>query len=267
MKSTSGVSLADVQDIYSGAVGDLWELVMGQQIHIGGFKSSMDLAEKAKLGPGMTGIDLCCCTGAGMRFLLRFRNVDSMTGVDATPKVLERGAKRCAEEDLTDRVQFVESDVCRTGIPSASADFVWGEDAWCYVQDKTALVTEAVRLVKPGGVVAFTDWIEGINPMSRDEADRFMQFMKFPNIQDSAGYTALLQQSGCEVLIAEDTGRFAPAVDLYINMLENQHTYDAMRLINFDMELMQVLAGEMAFTQALAREGKIIQGLFVAKKL
>jgi hypothetical protein len=47
MESKSGIGLKDVQGVYGGPEGDLWELVMGQQIHIGGFKSSMDLAEKA----------------------------------------------------------------------------------------------------------------------------------------------------------------------------------------------------------------------------
>jgi ubiquinone/menaquinone biosynthesis C-methylase UbiE len=89
MKDIAGVGLDDVQGIYSGPVGDLWELIMGQQIHIGGFKSSMDLAERAGIKPGSNGIDLCCCNGAGMRFLVRFRNVASMTGVDATEKVVE----------------------------------------------------------------------------------------------------------------------------------------------------------------------------------
>ena len=47
MKSIAGVGLADVNAVYDGPEGDLWELFMGQQIHIGGFKSSMELAEHA----------------------------------------------------------------------------------------------------------------------------------------------------------------------------------------------------------------------------
>ena len=55
MKSTANIGLGDVQAVYSGPEGQLWELVMGQQIHIGGFRSSMELAEKAGIGPGMSG--------------------------------------------------------------------------------------------------------------------------------------------------------------------------------------------------------------------
>ncbi len=67
---------------------------MGEQIHIGGFASSMALAKKAGIAEGMIGIDLCCCNGGGIRFLLRFINVLTMQGVDATETVLERGRHR-----------------------------------------------------------------------------------------------------------------------------------------------------------------------------
>jgi SAM-dependent methyltransferase len=266
MKSATSIGLKDVQAVYSGAEGQLWELVMGQQIHVGGFQSSMDLAEKAGIGPGMTGVDLCCCNGAGMRFLVRFRNVDRMHGVDATETVIERGRRRCETEGLADRITFTLADVCKTGLPSQSADFIWGEDAWCYVVDKNALVTEATRLLKPRGTIAMTDWIEGPAGLSAAEAERFLRFMKFPNVQDRDGYVELLRASGCEVLAAEDTGRFAPYVDLYLNMLNMQLTYDALRIIGFDAALMGAMAAEMQFMQQLAQAGKIAQGLFVARK-
>ena len=73
MKSVSGIGLKDVQAVYSGPEGRLWELIMGEQIHIGGLTSSMDLAEQAGIDAGTQGIDLCCCSGAGMRFLVRPR--------------------------------------------------------------------------------------------------------------------------------------------------------------------------------------------------
>ena len=91
MKTIANVGLKDVQAVYSGPEGELWELVMGQQIHLGGLQSSLELAEKAGIRPGTSGVDLCCCTGAGMRFLVRFRNVARMQGVDATEAMVRRG--------------------------------------------------------------------------------------------------------------------------------------------------------------------------------
>jgi SAM-dependent methyltransferase len=266
MKSISEIGLKDVQAVYGGPEGDLWELVMGEQIHVGGFQSSMDLAERAGIAAGMRGVDLCCCNGAGMRFLVRFRNVDSMQGVDATAKVLARGQQRCREEGLDNRITFVPGDVCQSGLASGSADFVWGEDAWCYVVDKAALIAEAARLVRAGGLIAFTDWVEGPVAMTEAEAARLLRFMKFPNIQDLAGYHELLTANHCQVLIAQDTGRFASYIDLYLDMLNKQLTYDALKIIGFDLPMMQGLGGEMQFMQQLIHAGKLIQGICVARK-
>ena len=201
-----------------------------------------------------------------MRFLVRFRNVDSMHGVDATETVVQRGRERCAEEGLSDRITFTLGDVCDSGLAADSADFVWGEDAWCYVAGKERLIAEAARIVRPGGTIAFTDWVEGPAGLSDAEADRFLRFMKFPNIQDMDGYCSLLSAQGCEVTIAEDTGRFPSHVDLYLNMLNMQLTYDALRIIGFDVALMQSLGGEMSFMRELAHAGKIAQAIFVAQK-
>ncbi len=266
MKAAKGIGLADVQAVYGGPEGDLWELVMGEQIHIGGFVSSMDLAQKAGIGRGTKGVDFCCCNGAGMRFLVRMREVASMIGVDATRRVVQRGQQRCQEAGLADRIAFRLADVCDSGLEDESADFVWGEDAWCYVVDKPKLISEAARVVRPGGTIAFTDWIEGRSRLSDAEAQRFLKFMKFPSVQDLEGYPALLAASGCEVLLAEDTGRFGPYVDLYLNMLKMQLTYDALRIIGFDTALMEAMSAEMGFMQELAHAGKIAQGLFVARK-
>jgi SAM-dependent methyltransferase len=266
MKSVPGIGLADVQAVYGGPEGQLWELIMGEQIHIGGFVSSMDLAETAGIGAGTRGVDLCCCNGAGMRFLVRFRNVARMQGVDATETVVEQGRQRCQQAGLTDRIRFTLADATSSGLASDSADFVWGEDAWCYVVAKARLIAEAARIVKPGGTIAFTDWIEGDQELSPAEAERYLKFMKFPNIQTIRGYCDLLKANGCDVLVAKDTGRFAPYVDLYLNMLGMQLTYDALKIIGFDQNLMQAMAGEMAFMQELAHAGKIAQGRFVARK-
>ena len=259
-------TLEAVKAVYNGPEGDLWELIMGQQIHVGGLRSSMDLAMRAAVEGKAHGVDLCCCNGAGMRFLARFQRVARLTGVDATGTVIERGIARCRQEGFGDRITFVKSDVCRTGLADGCADFVWGEDAWCYVEDKAALIAEAVRLVAPGGTIAFTDWVAGEVACTDAERARFLSFMKFPNVQSVAGYRELLERNGCKVIEAVDTGRFPEYVELYIAMVDRQLTYDALRILNFDEGLLAAVAGEMSFMLQLARDRKITQGLLVARK-
>ena len=267
MKSLAGIGLADVVSVYSGVQGDFMQLVFGQQLHIGGMKASLDLAARAEIAAGSSGIDLGCCNGAGMRFLVRSRNVASMLGVDATEAVVERGRRFTREEGLDDRVRFVLADACHSGLPSASADFIWSEDAWCYVPDKPTLIAESARLVRRGGVIAFTDWVEGPAGLSESEAQRFLGMMTFANVEDIGGYVKLLSASGCEVRVAEDTGRFAPHFELYLNMIETQLTYDVLRTLAFRAELLETLVDGFRFLGELARAGKIAQARFIARRL
>jgi SAM-dependent methyltransferase len=266
VKSIDGVDLSQVTSLYAGAQGALWELLLGQQIHIGGMKSSMELADLAGIGAGMRGVDLCCGNGAGMRLLVRFRNVASMVGVDATESVVERGRRTSGEEGFTQRIQFVCADACQSGLPSASADFVWGEDAWCYAADKAKLIAEVARIVRPGGLIAFTDWVEGAAELSNDEASRFLGIMRFANVEDIDGYTRLLERNGCEVLIAEDTRRFGAYLDLFVNMTEMQLTYDVLRVFDFNTDLLQRSIEGSRFLAELGRAGKIAQARFVVRR-
>ena len=266
MQSAAQIHLSDVQAVYSGPERQLWELLMGEQIHLGGMQSSLDLAERVGIQGGQTGIDLCCATGAGMRFLLRFCKVARMTGVDATPAMIALGQRRSVEQGLADRITFVEGDVCASGLPSGRADFVWGEDAWCYVEDKPKLIAEAARLVKPGGRIALTDWMEGPIGLTAEEGQRLLQFMKFPNVLKLDEYTTLLQGQRCAVIVAADTGRFASQVSLYIDMIEKQLGYDALRILGFDSALAAAILEDMRFLGTLAEAGKVVQGLIVAQK-
>jgi SAM-dependent methyltransferase len=226
----------------------------------------MELSDLAGIAAGSGGVDLCCGSGASMRLLVRFRGVASMVGVEATATAVERGRRACEREGLAKSVGFVLADACSSGLPDGEADFVWSEDAWCYVVDKDRLVAEATRLVRPGGTIAFTDWIEGQAGLSDPEAERLLRLMTFPNLQDVDGYRSLLEEHGCDVLRAEDTGRFGPCFDRYAEMLRTQLTYDALEILDFDRELLGALEGQLVFLGELGRARKLTQARFVARK-
>ena len=128
------------------------------------------------------------------------------------------------------------------------------------------MIAEACRIVRSGGIIAFTDWVLGDVPMTPDELQRTLAFIKFPNLQNRTGYAALLEEQGCVVTHLEDTGRYADHVELYLKMVGMQLTYDALKIIHFDQTMLKVIGEEMTAMHKLAREGKIIQGLFVAEK-
>jgi ubiquinone/menaquinone biosynthesis C-methylase UbiE len=262
----TAATLKDVNAVYDGPEGLLWELIMGEQVHIGGFKSSKILADKAGIKAEMKGLDLCSCLGAGMRFLARNYGC-SMCGVDGTKGIHQKAIDRAKQEGLQNKLEFKLGDVTAAPYPDKAFDFVWGEDAWCYVVDKDKLISEAARVLKPGGTLAFTDWIEGPKGLSDEEAKRINTFMKFPYMESLRGYSNLIEKHGFKLVSAEDlTPEFAGYCDLYIKMLTEQLTYDALKIIGNDMNMFQGLGGEMMYMAQKAHEGKMGRGRFIAVK-
>jgi SAM-dependent methyltransferase len=189
-----------------------------------------------------------------------------MVGVDATDQVVERGRKICESEGFDGRISFVLGDACATGLEAGGADFVWGEDAWCYVEKKDALIVEAARLLPPGGIIAFTDWVEGPAGLRCSEAERLLRHMRFPSILAVGDYRDLLVDAGFRIEVAEDTGRFAPHFDLYRDSVTMQLTYDALKAVGFDTQRMDALEHEREFIGELGHKAKVIQAKFVARR-
>lgn len=254
MERTRAV-LADVQGVYSGPEGDLWKLIMGEQIHIGGFQQSMILAGKAGIAKGEKVLDLCSALGAGLRFLARFHGAKGY-GLDATEAMLSKARAATAADGLSDSIEYRLGDVRSIPWPDGFFDVVWGEDAWCYVEDKESMIREAGRVLRPGGRVAFSDWVEGPAGWTESTAQRICSFMKFPYIGPRSYWEGLLLKAGFEIISSEDcTPHFAKCIDLYITMLTEQLTFDALRIIGWDMDMFKALGGEMAFMSEQAHAG------------
>jgi len=258
--------LKEVQEVYSGPEGQLWELIMGEQIHVAGFKSSMALAANAGIQKGWYGVDLCSALGAGCRFLVKNFGV-KMVGQDGTPKMLNWAKERAAAEGLADKIEFREGDLSHSIIAKDKTfDFAWSEDTICYLADKEKLVSEVARVLKPGGTFAFTDWIEGPKGLTDEEAKRIDVFMKFPYMESQQSYEALLKKYGFTIVESTDlTPEFADYVDFYIKMLTDQFTFDALKIIGDNMPLFQMLGGEMMNMSQKAHEGKMGRGRFIGK--
>ena len=67
-------------------------------------------------------------------------------------------------------------------------------------------------------------------------------------------------------MTAEDTGRFASHIDLYREMVDKQFTYDALRIVGYDVDLLKGVQAEFAFLAELAHAGKIAQARFISRK-
>lgn len=264
------IKLADVQKVYSGPEANLWKLVMGEQIHVGGFAESMVMAKKAGIKEGDKVLDLCSCLGAGLRFLVKNYKVQGF-GLDGTQAMVDHAIKLDEGEGLSDKIEYKVGDVKEIPWEDNTFDVVWGEDAWCYVDCKDTLIKEAARVLKPGGTLAFSDWIEGSAGLTDEEANRICNpgnlGMTFPYLETVKGYEELIAKHGLRLVSSEDLNEhFAEMIDLYIAVLTKQLLYDALKIVGDNMEFFQKKGGEMQFWSEMAHAKKFSRGRWIVRK-
>lgn len=80
----------------------------------------------------------------------------SVVGVDMTPAMLER-ARRVAGELQLGHVEFREGILEALPVPDGWADVVISNGVLNLVADKTRVMAEASRVLRPGGVLQFAD--------------------------------------------------------------------------------------------------------------
>ena len=132
--------------------------------------------------------------------------------------------------------------------------------------DKGRLIAEAVRITRPGGAIAITDWTLGDTPLTDAERDSFFAILKFPNLWDAAAYRNALVDEGCKIVEICDTGRFARCFELYRAMFDLQLGWDVLEIAGFDHSVLDALTGQLAFIQDLGAAGKVAQTRVIARR-
>jgi ubiquinone/menaquinone biosynthesis C-methylase UbiE len=115
---------------------------------------SAALLDQVGLRPGQRAIDLGCGPRGILDLLAeRVGPGGHVVGVDADPAHVAMAEEFAAQQGL-DAVQIVSADARRTGLPSGSFDLVHARTLLVNVPEVAEVVTEMVRLARPGGWVA-----------------------------------------------------------------------------------------------------------------
>ena len=126
------------------------------QDHFGGLQANDVLAAKAGIGKEHHVLDVCSGMGGPARYLAH-RIGCKVTGIDYTESRHKGAIKLTEMVGLSDLVDFIYGNALEMPFADNSFDVVIGQEAWCHVPEKSRLIAQCARVVKPGGVIAFTD--------------------------------------------------------------------------------------------------------------
>ena len=257
------VGIENVTEVYAGPGGILWEMLMGEEIHVGGASETDVLARKAGITASTTVLDVCSALGGPARHVARTIGC-TVTGLDATPKMHDEAVRRTRDAGLDGKASFVLGNALDIPCRAGSFDVVWGQDAWCYITDKERLVRECARVVRPGGTVAFTDWLE-TGPMSDELWTTLHAFMAFPYMETLDGYARLAEGAGLRVAEQEDLSPdFARHVQLYLDAL--QKTHRAVVVAGYGQAMYDEVERGLILWRDASAAGQVGRGRIIARK-
>ncbi len=178
---------------------DLWQW---DQDHYGGLAAVEALAHRAAIAPGMAVLDVCAGLGGPARVLAHRYGV-RVTGVDLTHSRCTAGARLTALVRLQPLVRHVRGDAQRLPFRSHVFDAAVSQEGLLHVPYKAAVLAECARVLRPGGRLAFTDWIARPR-LADNERRRLFEWMAAVSLQGVEGYRALLARAGFRGIAAEE---------------------------------------------------------------
>jgi len=120
-------------------------------------ESDVETAILDAAGPGPFGRLVDLGSGTGRMLTLLGPKAEAAIGLDLSQQMLNIARDHTAEAGL-DRCELRHGDIFATRLPDASADLVVVHQVLHYLSDPAAALTEAARLVAPGGRLLVVDF-------------------------------------------------------------------------------------------------------------
>lgn len=163
-------AVSTARDYYnSGDADNFYALVWGgEDIHIGIYTDESEgirpasrrtvetMAGLADLGPASRVLDLGAGYGGAARYLAGTYGCH-VTCLNLSEVENERNRQLNAEQDLSERIDVVDGSFEDLTFQDNCFDVIWSQDALLHSGDRARVLEEAVRVLRQGGQMIFTD--------------------------------------------------------------------------------------------------------------
>jgi len=185
------------------------ELFPYDQDHYGGLAATDELARGAQIGKGSQVADFCAGLGGTVRYLAYKYGAD-VTGIELTPSRVA-GAQHLTElVGLKEKARVIEGNVMRVPLDDAAIDAVVSQEAFCHVPDPKKALSEACRILRRDGRLAFTDWVAN-EQLTTEDAQLMWDGMAIQPLRSIPDYCRLVEGAEFKVHSAIDlTAEWGP---------------------------------------------------------
>jgi arsenite methyltransferase len=169
------------------------------ELHPGGERLSLRLAELASVTAGQRVIDVACGSGATALLLARELGCAAV-GIDLGARAI---AQATHAADAGEHVSFLVGDAEALPLPDSGFDVALSECSLCTFPDKPRAIAEMARVVRAGGKIAIADVTADLDALPAELRTAAAQVACVADACSADEYVALLRGAGCEPLAVE----------------------------------------------------------------
>ncbi len=159
---------------------------------------AIDLAGKIVLDIGFG-------TGGPAIALASDHNAERVIGIDVEEPLRDRAQRNINAAGVSDRIELQIVSPGPLPFDAELFDAVFSKDSMVHIVDKPALFSEVLRVLKPGGVFAASDWLSGDDPAGEPALEKFKEaaHLKF-SMATALEIERVMSQAGFERVTSRD---------------------------------------------------------------
>lgn len=149
-------------------------------------------------------LDIGCGTGGPAIVLARDMGAH-VTCIDVEPQLLHRASVLASEAGVAEQIDYRLVSPGPLPFEDNSFDVVFSKDALIHIPDKKSLFADVMRVLKPGGSFAASDWLSGENAAEDDALQQYIALANLDFTMATASQTAeIMRQAGFKDVATND---------------------------------------------------------------
>lgn len=156
------------------------------------------------LPAGAFAVEFGSGTGHVTRDLVSLAGAECALGIEPSPVMVERARQHFSDDG---RLRFEVGDAKKTSLKDASVDLVLMHTLLCHVPGPEDVLTEAYRVLKPGGILAICDGDYDTATTKIADFDPLDQLIRFMIDQNATNLWIMRQVAGMLTKRGFDLGR------------------------------------------------------------
>ncbi|EGC34604.1 hypothetical protein DICPUDRAFT_79655 [Dictyostelium purpureum] len=272
---------------YNTMVSDYYDIVTetyqsgwGNHFHFAPFKNTTEtletavkrlehqVADSARITKDSLVLDVGCGVGGPTLEICQYTGC-RIRGLNINKKQVGIATQRAKDLGVADRASFDHGDAMKMPYPDNTFDAVTFFESTCHMPDKAAFLKECFRVLKPGGRLSGSEWLQCVNPTEKD----IVQFIEpicahhsVPHMGSLQSYRKMMEDAGFYVHIAMDLTQEGDILRNW-EILDGKtiNTFKALPKGSVDPTIEMMISGAIALSEG-ARHGAFVLGRFLACK-